>query len=203
MQTDLRVIFVGNSQVGKTALMNRFIDGEFTPTTQTTVNPIFTPKVVESTNGTEITMQLWDTAGQEKYQALSQVFYRGSHVAAICYEVSDASSKDAIPMWKERILNHEPGCAVILVATKIDLIESSERMNACEVASHAAAEHGIASYFITSAKTGEGVDDLFRHIATIGEEVLNKAQKQEEPPSSVNLQPKDSQKKSDRQNCPC
>ena len=203
-QTDLRVIFVGNSQVGKTALMNRYIDGEFTPPTQTTVNPIFTPKTITSSNGTEIAIQLWDTAGQEKFQALSQVFYRGSHIAAICFDPSDEASKEAVPQWKERVLSHEPNCALILVATKVDLIEQSSRMEINGVTSHIAEECGINNYFITSAKTGEQVDELFTQIATLGEEILLKAPKKEEQTSSIKLESQPTTQNDKKlQNCPC
>lgn len=181
IKDDLRVIFVGNSQVGKTALMNRFIDGEFSAPTQSTVNPIFTPKSAISENGTEIMMQLWDTAGQEKFQALSQVFYRDANVAAICIDLSDSATFSTVSVWKERVLTHEPECKLILVGTKHDLVQGDAKNKALQELSEAAEAAHIEYFYITSAKTGEGVNELFVQIATMGEAILTKPSNAPQP----------------------
>ena len=199
---DLRVIFVGNSQVGKTALMNRYIDGEFSPPSQTTINPIFTPSKATSQKGTEIGLQLWDTAGQEKYQALSQVFFRDSHVAVICYDPSDEPSVHSIQKWKSDVLKHEPNCLLILTATKIDLVQPDQKLDVITNIGQLAKENDIGQFFVTSALTGEGVNELFVSIATIGEEIFE-SQKNSNQPSkdqhTVNIKKPPPQKKG----CPC
>ncbi|EAY05224.1 Ras family protein [Trichomonas vaginalis G3] len=184
---DLRVIFVGNSQVGKTALMNRYVDGEFSSTEQTTVNPIFTPKSATSASSKEIMMQLWDTAGQERFQSLSQVFYRDAHLAVICVDLSEPSTIDTISLWKERVLAHEPSCALIAVGTKLDLVFSENRTKVLSQLSEKATECQISSYYVTSSKTGEGIEDLFTQIATLGEDILSKKVNNDDGNKSVRL----------------
>lgn len=198
---DLRVIFVGNSQVGKTTLMNRYIDKEFTAQSQTTINPVFSPATATTRNGTEIVMQLWDTAGQEKYQALSQVFYRDSHVAAICFDPNDQESVKSVPTWKNLVIQHEPKCSLVLVATKLDLVDQEKRGEVGTLANNLAHDIGVEYSFLTSSVTNEGVIELFTEIATIGEGILTKGSDNPVAPTvKVDSQ---TNKKNNKKDCNC
>ena len=100
---DARVIIIGNTQVGKTALLNRFVDKTYSPTTSSTVTPVFSPSQIETSSGTVVSLQLWDTAGQEKYQAVGKVFYRNANYAVICFESSDDDPLESIQKWEKNI----------------------------------------------------------------------------------------------------
>ncbi|EAY02431.1 small GTP-binding protein, putative [Trichomonas vaginalis G3] len=162
---DARVIILGNTQVGKTALLSRFIDKTYTPTTTSTVTPVLSPTVVQTNNGESVHMQFWDTAGQERYQSIGQVFYRSANFAIMCYDCSDENPLPALQKWKQNILNVEPDCQLYLAGTKYDLIDPSKQLEIIESGERLKGTLGCLGFFATSAVTGDGVDILFSSIA--------------------------------------
>lgn len=170
----VRVIFVGDSGVGKTALINRYIEDEFSEETTSTMNPQYSSAVAQTTDGKDINLQLWDTAGQEKFQALSIVFYRDANVAVICFDSSNENSYESIGKWKSQVLEHRPECAIILAVTKLDLIPLEGRSEKMTNWNDLAQKNGISNIFLTSAKSFEGFKELFTQVATVGDQVIHK-----------------------------
>ncbi|OHT09994.1 GTP-binding protein ypt2 [Tritrichomonas foetus] len=170
----IRVIFVGNTNVGKTALYTRYLQNDFSAELASTLTPTSSNVPTKTLDGKEVTLQLWDTAGQERFQSLSQVFYRDANVGIICVDGSDPEGFASIPTWKSRVLDHEPKCHCVVAITKVDLCadKRSEIFQQCQKACE---EQSISDYFFTSAKTGEGVQETFGKIATIGDTDMKKA----------------------------
>ena len=160
----VKVVILGKEYVGKTCLLNRFIQGNFTEKYVLTVGASFASKRI-TVDGKYLTLELWDTAGTERYQAVSRMFYRGAEAAIVCYDLKDAESLGRARHWVEELLQHEKACKIYLVGTKADLIEEpydrAVPLNVVEVY----AREISANYYETSAKTGEGVEQLFRAIA--------------------------------------
>lgn len=184
---DARVIIIGNTQVGKTTLLARFIDKTFTSSTSSTVTPVFSPGKVATTSGGEVSMQLWDTAGQERYQSVGQVFYRNANYAVICFDCNDPEPLASITKWKDNVLKCEPKCAIYLAATKSDLFKGtlSDLINKGE---DLKTQVEANDFFVTSALTGDGVESLFGAIADHWENCLKTMPKQKETPKeTVNL----------------
>ena len=97
----LRVVLIGESGVGKTAIMKQYVNGEFSQFYKSTVGADFFTKELEI-DDTIYTLQLWDTAGQERYKSLGQSFYRGVDICIIVYDVKDESWLEQVEEWKNR-----------------------------------------------------------------------------------------------------
>jgi small GTP-binding protein len=160
-----KVIFLGNSSVGKTTLIKRYTSNTF----DQSLVPTITPSSVEirrnTDSGIPVQLQIWDTAGQEKYLALTQNYYRGSVAAVVCYEPGDVNS---LRTWTERVLAFESDCAIFAVVTKIDCYDNSVMEDDC-VAVRGVLEEFSAVHLHTSAQTGEGIEELLTRIAGLAE----------------------------------
>lgn len=97
-----KVILIGESGVGKTNLSLRFTRNEFDLDSRTTIGVEFSSKLLE-VDGKKILAQIWDTAGQEKYQAVIDAFYRNAAGALIVYDITKRISFDRLPFWLDKI----------------------------------------------------------------------------------------------------
>ena len=106
-------------------------------------------------------MQVWDTAGQESFKSITKIFYRGAHCVFFCFDITNSDSFDNMSQWQEEMLqqNGDEDVLMFLIGTKKDL--EAERAVSYEKARAFQKEKGIHFYFETSAKSGEGVEDVF------------------------------------------
>jgi small GTP-binding protein len=157
----LKLILVGSSGVGKTSLVGAFLQQKFESQTASTVSPAFCTATIEIDPHTTVDLQLWDTAGQEQYQSISQMFYRESHIAFVCYDRAEVGS---IEKWVTRVRDHAPDARVYLVATKSDLLSADDE---AAVAAEGAqlSDRFRGKWFITSAVAGRNVTALFETAA--------------------------------------
>ena len=86
-----KILLIGNSGVGKSNILMKFADDDFTSNFIVTIGIDFKIKTID-VNGLKIKLQIWDTAGQEKYHSLNQIYYRGAHGALLVYDVTDKDS---------------------------------------------------------------------------------------------------------------
>lgn len=100
-----KITIVGDTNVGKTNILKRFINGSFDVESTSTIGVDFYTKMVELNNGEMMKVLLWDTAGQEKYRAITSQYYRNSRGIIIVYDVSDEVSFKNVPSWIETIKN--------------------------------------------------------------------------------------------------
>jgi small GTP-binding protein len=157
-----KVVLLGDSRVGKTSIISRqtqLFDGSSpTPTVGCHCS-----EIAITLNDKIVTLQVWDTAGQEMYRALVHVYLRGADGALVVYDITDKESFASLPQWFSLIDDTLPPETVIfLIANKLDLIENSvvpeDNGRAC------AASHR-ATFFNTSAVTGRGIDEIFVAMA--------------------------------------
>ena len=163
----VKLILVGPSGVGKTSLVSCFFKQKFENQTVPTVAPAFCSASIEIDAKKSIDLQIWDTAGQEQFQSISQMFYRDSHVAFVCFDPHDDSS---IGQWVERVRTHVPECEIVLVVMKSDLMDVELRDQVAEKRQGLVEQFSAKGFFITSSKTGEEVHDLFCAAARLGEQ---------------------------------
>jgi small GTP-binding protein len=168
-KTSIKLIIVGPSGVGKTSLVEYFMHEQFSTEVVSSVSPAFANATITLADETQVDLQIWDTAGQEKYQSISQMFYREAHVALICYFYSDISF---ISGWVTRVREFAPNCAVYLVATKADLLTLERDIKGIRRDSAALAGRLNATFFLTSSVTGQGVRELFENAAKAGVDVI-------------------------------
>ncbi|KAG5221449.1 Vacuolar protein sorting-associated protein [Salix suchowensis] len=111
--------------------------------------------------------EIWDTAGQERFHSLAPMYYRNAQAAVVVYDVTKASSLEKAKSWvKELQRQANPNIVIALAGNKVDLVQSSSSSAhpASEEAQAYATEAGLL-FFETSAKTGEGIVELFTEIA--------------------------------------
>jgi Ras-related protein Rab-7A len=160
----VKVLILGDSAVGKTAILGQFVNREFTTQYRPTIGSDFTSRQVE-VNGSFVTLQIWDTAGQERYRALAPRFFRGTDICVFVYDVTLESSFESIKTW-HRVFVHE--CSPIresfpflLLGNKID--DGGKRVVATERGRQLAGEHDFL-FFEVSAKSCENVADAFEAV---------------------------------------
>jgi small GTP-binding protein len=153
-----KIIFVGDAGVGKTTIISRIMDSPFSDTYEPSIGIDFMSKNIKY-HGQNIKLQIWDTAGQEKYKGLIPSYVRNSSVVFVVYDVSSKTSFDNIPKWINFIKSIE-NTTLILCGNKIDL---QNREVQKETGEEFAKKEGIF-FFEVSAKTNENVKNMFYNV---------------------------------------
>ena len=157
-----KLILIGNSGVGKSCILQRYIRHSFEESYKCTIGVDFLMKSV-IINGISVKLQLWDTAGQEKYKSMVSSYYRGANVALIVFDLTSRPSFDALPLWIENFYKNGPEQKnIILIGNKKDLVD--ERQVTQEEAEMFAETNNMI-YFETSAKDGDNIDYVFNYAA--------------------------------------
>ena len=160
----VRIVLVGDSSVGKTSLISRLVSGEFIPDEQSTVGAMFVLYKI-ACNDQSIDLQIWDTAGQEKFRSLGPIYYRNSRAGIVVFDISNAESFEHLNSWIDDFCNTTGADVLIyVVANKTDL-EEKVPIKEAEIW---ARKRGYF-FFATSALDGTGVKELFQ---SIGEKLI-------------------------------
>ena len=149
-----KIIFVGDACTGKTSIINRIIDNPFSDTYEVSIGIDFMSKNIRF-RGQNIKIQIWDSAGQEKYKGLIPSYVRNSSIVFIVYDVSNRSSFDNVPNWISFVKNIEK-TTIVLCGNKIDLEREVEKNDGEELAK----KEGL-TFFECSAKTNENIKNMF------------------------------------------
>lgn len=166
MRVDIKVVMLGKESVGKTSLVERYVHHRFlVGPYQNTIGAAFVAKPIQ-VGEKVITLGIWDTAGSERYEAMSRIYYRGARAAIVCYDLTDSSSFQRARFWVKELQNYEEHCKIYLCGTKNDLIQEDRSLRKIDYhdAQDFAEEIG-AQHFETSSKTGNNVDELFQKVA--------------------------------------
>lgn len=156
-----KIVLVGSAHTGKTSLVNRFVYGEFSPHTMPSTQPAFFQKKVNYL-GTEFTLEIWDTAGQEQYHALSPMYYRDADAGIVVFDLTDMSSFAKSKQWVSELRqNRGDSITIALAGNKSDL-QSIRTVKLDSIQQFA--KQINAESFETSAKTGENVQLLFNSL---------------------------------------
>lgn len=181
----IKVVVVGETGVGKTALIHRFTDGNFTEDFKATVGADFSSHWVDltapqspSSSGLEdpvthppprrVQLHVWDTAGQERYRSLSTSYFKGCEAAMVVFDVCNAESFRRVPFWFDDILRGIgrttlEGFPVFVIGNKVDCAASLRQVTDEEAAA-LTRDRGIP-YMCSSARTGLHVVNIFRAVA--------------------------------------
>jgi len=162
----LKVIILGDSGVGKTSLMNQYVNKKFTNQYKATIGADFLTKEV-MIDDKLVTLQIWDTAGQERFQSLGVAFYRGADCCVLVFDVTVAKTFETLDSWRDEFLiqaspRDPENFPFVVLGNKIDL--ESRAISQKRAQSWCQAKNGIP-YFETSAKDSTNVEQAFQTIA--------------------------------------
>ena len=157
----IKALLLGDSNVGKTLLIGKFIDNEFSENTLNTIGlDLKCTSII--INNKKISLQIWDTAGQEKYKSMTTSYYRGVNIIFIVYDVTNQESFNHVKNWIADIDKFAKiNVMKVLVGNKIDLID--KRVISKEEGINLSKKYKI-KFFETSAMLGEGVKEMFETI---------------------------------------
>jgi len=162
-----KVIIVGDSGVGKTSLLNQYVNQRYTQQYRATVGADFLAKEV-MVDDRLITLQIWDTAGQERFQSLGGAFYRGADCCVLTFDLTNAKSFESLDNWREEFLaqgapKDPENFPFIVIGNKVD--RETERKVPTAKAQSWCKNHGNIEYFEVSAKDNISVEDAFQVVA--------------------------------------
>lgn len=157
-----KLVLLGDTAVGKSCLVVRFVRDEFFEFQEPTIGAAFLTQSVNLENAT-VKFEIWDTAGQERYRSLAPMYYRGAAAAIVVYDITNKESFNGAKSWvKELQRRGDPNVIIALAGNKADL--QNKRRVESEEAKQYSEENGIL-HMETSAKNATHVKDLFQEIA--------------------------------------
>ncbi|DBA04266.1 TPA: hypothetical protein N0F65_009501 [Lagenidium giganteum] len=159
---EVKVVLLGDTGVGKSSLVLRFVTNNFRPYSESTIGASFMSKMIV-VNDTPIKYQIWDTAGQEKYHSLAPMYYRGAAAAIVVYDITRKQSLATLKNWVKELKQLGPDNIVIAIAGNKSDLEDKREVPASQARAYA--EEINAVFIETSAKEDTNVSDLFIQIS--------------------------------------
>ena len=157
-----KIIIVGDTCVGKSNILSRYIKDVFREDSKSTVGVELGNKLLK-VKGTNTKLQIWDTAGQERYRSITSSYYKGSHGCFIVYDITNEQSFENVEKWFEQVQKEgSKDVSIILVGNKCDL--ENERKIPTEKGEEKAKQLNIP-FFETSALSNIKIEDIFNVIA--------------------------------------
>jgi len=164
---EFKIVIVGSSSVGKSALIVRFVDDRFKDDLLATIGVDFRFRTL-TVDGRKVKLQIWDTAGQESFCTIISAYYKSADAIILVYDLTEpATFRDINEFWLGEIeQNKEEGCQTMLIGNKGDLETSVKRPEA-EFLEGVKKKLDTELYFETSAKTAESVEAAFVQLTKL------------------------------------
>ena len=159
-----RIMTIGDSGVGKTSILRRFVDNKFQKNHLATIGVDFKTKVINIDNQ-EIRLKIWDTAGQERFHTITTQYYKNADGVILVYDVTDSASYSKVREWVGSIGTNtqQNNIGIILLGNKCDL---EARTVTPDMGNQIAQELNM-TYFETSALTGQGINEAFEYLTRV------------------------------------
>ena len=166
-----KLLLLGDTSVGKTCFLMRYTDNLFREVHMATIGLDYKLKSVQLDNGKVINIQIWDTAGQDRFRSITKNYFRGAHGIILIYDITQRNTFENVIKWIEQIREEASDkVPIILVGNKID--EVDKRAVNTEEGEKMAQDFGIP-FFECSAKSGENIDATFKELVKKAVEAYN------------------------------
>jgi small GTP-binding protein len=153
-----RVVLVGDSEAGKTSIVHRLVRNEFEPGQKPTVGAVF-QTVARDIGGKSAMMQIWDTAGQEKYRSIGPIYYRNASAAIAVFDIMIEDFQSSLDSWIISVRRNASDPLIFIAGNKSDLLPHDESEAKTRIREFASKHQ--APFFLVSAKTGRNIEALF------------------------------------------
>ncbi|XP_051936539.1 ras-related protein Rab-23 [Hippocampus zosterae] len=161
MEVAIKVVVVGNGAVGKSSMIQRYCKGVFTKDYKKTIGVDFLERQI-TVNDEDVRLMLWDTAGQEEFDAITKAYYRGAQACVLVFSTTDRNSYLGIDNWKEKIEAEVGDIPTVLVQNKIDLLEETVIKNE---EAEGLAKRLKLRFYRASVKEDLNVTEVFKYLA--------------------------------------
>ncbi|XP_035649836.1 ras-related protein Rab-23 isoform X1 [Oncorhynchus keta] len=161
MEVAIKVVVVGNGAVGKSSMIQRYCKGIFTKDYKKTIGVDFLERQI-LVNDEDVRLMLWDTAGQEEFDAITKAYYRGAQACVLVFSTTDRESFEAVGSWWEKVELEVGDIPTVLVQNKIDLLDDTMIKN--EEAEGLAKKLKLR-FYRTSVKEDLNVNEVFKYLA--------------------------------------
>ena len=157
-----KVLLLGDTTVGKTCFLMKYTDKTFQEVHMSTIGLDYRLKTMTLKSGKVIKLQIWDTAGQDRFRAITKNYYKGAHGIILIYDVTSLQTYENVKTWINQIREEAPANVIIFIAgNKIDIEE--ERKVKTEEGKKLADEFGLP-FYETSAKNDININETFENL---------------------------------------
>ena len=157
-----KILLLGDSSVGKTCFLMRYTDNTFQEIHMSTIGLDYKLKNVQLDDGKMVKIQIWDTAGQDRFRSITKNYYKGAHGIILIYDITNKKSFENVRTWINQIKEEvSEKVSIILVGNKID--DEEHRAVQTEEGKNLAKELGLM-FFECSAKSGVNIDSTFNEL---------------------------------------
>jgi small GTP-binding protein len=167
-QEQVKLVLLGDSGVGKSSLLRRFVHDTFNEETDSTMGASYLSKLV-AVPGHSVKFNIWDTAGQERYRSLAKMYYRDAMVVLLVFALTEEDSFESLRHWYKEVQDNAPRnvgkfqTVVAVAGNKEDLAKVGGGLEESRIKAWTDSINAV--YKRTSAKTNYGVDQLFQAVA--------------------------------------
>ena len=174
-QYEIKICLLGDIAVGKTSIATRFCKNAFNEAYVNTIGGAYQQQTILLENNVKMKLHVWDTSGDERFRAMTNLYYRDAQVAIITYDVSNNDTFQGLGYWLKELNDkvNKENMLLFLAGNKCD-VDSSKKQVPTNRAKEFAEQNNMI-FFETSAKTGVGVKELFRTIAIKEYEIIKKS----------------------------
>ena len=168
-----KVLLLGDSTVGKTCFLLRYCDKKFQEAHLSTIGLDYRLKTMTLESGKKIKLQIWDTAGQDRFRAITKNYYKGANGIILIYDVTNLQTYENVKNWIAQIREEaNPNVIIYLAGNKIDVSED-EKVVKTEDGQKIADEFNLP-FYETSAKNGDNVNKIFEDLVEKVDEIYSK-----------------------------
>jgi small GTP-binding protein len=168
-----KVLLLGDSTVGKTCFLLRYCDKTFQEAHLSTIGLDYRLKSMTLASGKRIKLQIWDTAGQDRFRAITKNYYKGANGIILIYDVTNIQSFENVKNWIAQIKEEaNPNVIIYLAGNKIDVNESEKAVKTED--GKKIADELTIKFYETSAKNGINVNEIFEDLVEKIDETYSK-----------------------------